>query len=195
MNECAPRPGDALIIVDLQNDFLPGGSLAVADGDATIAPVNHCAALFAERALAVFATRDWHPPDHCSFKARGGPWPPHCVADSRGAAFPDGLWLPEKATVISKATDSGRDAYSAFEGTDLAQRLRAKGVKRVFVAGLATDYCVYATVKDALALGFEAVVLTDAVRAVDVKPGDGERAIADLRARGARLAQLKDVTA
>jgi nicotinamidase/pyrazinamidase len=195
MNELAPRTGDALIIVDLQNDFLPGGSLAVAGGDALIAPLHRCAALFAERALAVFATRDWHPPDHCSFKAGGGPWPPHCVAGSSGAAFPDGLSLPDTATVISKATDSGRDAYSGFEGTDLAQRLRAKGVKRVFVAGLATDYCVFATVRDALAGGFETIVLTDAVRAVDLKPGDGERAIDDMRARGARLAQLKDLSA
>ncbi|OFZ87839.1 MAG: nicotinamidase [Betaproteobacteria bacterium RBG_16_66_20] len=195
MNEFAPRPGDALIIVDVQNDFLPGGSLAVPDGDAVIAPINGYAALFANNAHPVFATRDWHPGDHCSFKSRGGPWPSHCVAESRGAAFPAGLALPQAATVISKATDPERDAYSGFQATGLGRQLRARGVKRVFVAGLATDYCVLATVKDALAEGFEAVVLADAVRAVNVAPGDGERAIGEMRALGATLAQLKDVVA
>lgn len=195
MHEFAPRPGDALIIVDVQNDFLPGGSLAVPDGDAVIAPINGYAALFAKHAHPVFATRDWHPGDHCSFKSRGGPWPPHCVAQSRGAAFPAGLALPQAATVISKATDPERDAYSGFQATGLGRQLRAKGVKRVFVAGLATDYCVLATVKDALAEGFEAVVLADAVRAVNVAPGDGERAIGEMRALGAAVAQLKDVMA
>lgn len=195
MNELAPRPGDALIIVDVQNDFLPGGSLAVPDGDAVIAPINRYAALFAKSAHPVFATRDWHPRDHCSFKSRGGPWPPHCVADSRGAAFATGLALPETATVISKATDPDRDAYSGFQATGLERQLRAKGVKRVFVAGLATDYCVLATVKDALAHGFEAVVLADAVRAVNVTPGDGERAIGEMRALGATVAQHDDVAA
>lgn len=193
MNELAPRPGDALIIVDVQNDFLPGGSLAVADGDAVIAPLNRYAALFAKNTHPVFATRDWHPRDHCSFKARGGPWPLHCVAGSRGAEFAAGLAIPQTAAVISKATDPERDAYSGFEGTDLQRQLRAKGIKRVFVAGLATDYCVLATVKDALAQGFQAVALADAVRAVDVAPGDGERALREMRARGATLAQYGDV--
>jgi nicotinamidase/pyrazinamidase len=191
----APQVGDGLIIVDVQNDFLPDGSLAVPDGDAVIAPINGYAALFSKNAHPVFATRDWHPRDHCSFKSRGGPWPPHCVADSRGADFPAGLAMPETATVICKATDPDRDAYSGFEGTGLERELRAKGVKRVFVAGLATDYCVLATVKDALAQGFEAVVLIDAVRAVNVTPGDGERAIGEMRALGATVAQLKDVVA
>lgn len=195
MNELALRPGDALIVVDVQNDFLPGGSLAVPDGDAVIAPINRYAALFAQGARPVFATRDWHPGDHCSFQARGGPWPPHCVAGSRGAQSAAGLALPETATVISKATDPDRDAYSGFEGTGLEEQLRAKGVKRVFVAGLATDYCVLATVKDALAAGFEAVVLADAVRAVNVTPGDGERAIGEMRAFGAAVARSEDVAA
>jgi len=195
MNEFALRPGDALIVVDVQNDFLPGGSLAVPDGDAVIAPVNRYAALFAKNAHPVFATRDWHPGDHCSFKARGGPWPPHCVAGSRGAQFAAGLALPETATVISKATDRDRDAYSGFQETGLERQLRAKGVKRVFVAGLATDYCVLATVTDALAAGFGAVLLADAVRAVDVTPGDGERAIGKMRALGAAVARTEDFAA
>ena len=195
MNEFALRPGDALIVVDVQNDFLPGGSLAVPDGDAVIAPVNRCAALFAQSAHPVFATRDWHPGDHCSFSARGGPWPPHCVAGSHGAQFAAGLALPDAATVISKAIDSDRDAYSGFQETGLERQLRAKGVKRVFVAGLATDYCVLATVKDALAAGFAAVLLADAVRAVDVAPGDGERAIGEMRALGAAVARIEDLAA
>lgn len=195
MNERALRPGDALIVVDVQNDFLPGGSLAVPDGDAVIAPINRYAALFAQRASPVFATRDWHPGDHCSFKSRGGPWPPHCVAGSRGAQFAAGLALPDTVVVVSKATDPDRDAYSGFEGIGLAEQLQAKEVKRVFVAGLATDYCVLATVKDALAAGFEAVVLVDAVRAVNVTPGDGERAIGEMRALGAAVARSEDVVA
>ena len=195
MNELALRPGDALIVVDVQNDFLPGGSLAVPDGDAVIAPANRCAALFAQRASPVFATRDWHPGDHCSFQARGGPWPPHCVAGSRGAQFAAGLALPDTVVVVSKATDPDRDAYSGFQETGLERQLRAKGVKRVFVAGLATDYCVLATVKDALAAGFEAVVLVDAVRAVNVTPGDGERAFGEMRALGAAVARSEDVAA
>lgn len=195
MDELAPRSGDALIVVDLQNDFLPGGSLAVPGGDAVIAPINRYAKLFSERALPVFATRDWHPPDHCSFKARGGPWPPHCVAGTRGAEFAASLAVPETAQVVSKATESGRDAYSGFQATTLERQLRAKGVKRVFVAGLATDYCVLATTRDALAAGFEAVVLTDAVRAVNAAPGDGERALGEMRALGARMAQMREVGA
>ncbi|HUN69518.1 MAG TPA: nicotinamidase [Burkholderiales bacterium] len=195
MDELAPRSGDALIVVDLQNDFLPGGSLAVPGGDAVIAPINRYAKLFSERALPVFATRDWHPPDHCSFKARGGPWPPHCVAGTRGAEFAASLAVPETAQVVSKATESGRDAYSGFQATTLERQLRAKGVKRVFVAGLATDYCVLATTRDALAAGFEAVVLTDAVRAVNAAPGDGEHALGEMRALGARMAQMREVGA
>ncbi len=195
MNELALRPGDALIVVDVQNDFLPGGSLAVPDGGAVIAPVNRYAALFAKNAYPVFATRDWHPGNHCSFTARNGPWPPHCVAGSQGAQFAAGLALPGTATVISKATDPDRDAYSGFQETGLERQLRAKGVKRVFVAGLATDYCVLATVKDALAAGFAAVLLAEAVRAVDVAPGDGERAIGVMRALGAAVARTEDLAA
>jgi len=195
MTEFAPRLGDALIIVDVQNDFLPGGNLAVRDGDAVIAPINRCAALFAAGGHPVFATRDWHPKDHCSFTTRGGSWPPHCVAHSRGAEFPAVLGMPESATVISKASGADSDAYSGFDGTGLAQLLRARQVRRVFVAGLATDYCVLATVKDALAQGFEAVVIADAVRAVNAAPDDGERALGEMRALGAKLAALKDVAA
>lgn len=182
-----PGPGDALIVVDVQNDFLPGGALAVPEGDAVIGPLNRYMEEFARRGLPVFATRDWHPRDHCSFAAQGGPWPPHCVAETEGAAFAPDLRLPASAEIVSKALDAGADAYSGFQGTALAARLRELGVRRVFVGGLATDYCVRATVLDALAAGFEAVVLADAVRAVEVRAGDGARALEEVAARGARV--------
>lgn len=181
-----PVPGDALILVDVQNDFLPGGRLAVPDGDAVIPPLNAWIRRFRARGLPVFATRDWHPPDHCSFREQGGPWPPHCVAGTPGADFAPGLELPPEVVVISKATTPEKDAYSGFEGTDLAERLRERSVRRVFVGGLATDYCVLNTVLDALKAGFEAWVIKDAVRAVDVQPGDGERALERMRQAGAR---------
>lgn len=182
-----PRAGDALLIVDVQNDFLPGGALPVPHGDEVIPALNRWIARFRERSLPVVATRDWHPPDHCSFQPQGGPWPVHCVAGTEGAAFASGLRLPEGALIISKATDSDREAYSGFQGTDLAARLRTLGVRRLFVGGLATDYCVLATVRDALDEGFDVVVLREAVRAVDLHPGDGDRALEDMERLGARL--------
>lgn len=182
-----PGRGDALLLVDVQNDFLPGGSLAVPGGDAVIGPLNHCIAQFTRAGLPVFATRDWHPPQHCSFREQGGPWPPHCIAGTPGAAFAADLHLPPDAVVVAKATTAEQDAYSGFEGTELAARLREVDVRRLFVGGLATDYCVLNTVRDALAEGFAVMLLRDAIRAVDVQPGDGERAIAEMRSLGARL--------
>jgi nicotinamidase/pyrazinamidase len=183
-----PAPGrDALIVVDVQRDFLPGGALGVPDGDAVLAPLNAWSEAFARVGAAVYATRDWHPPDHCSFRAQGGPWPPHCVAGTPGAEPAAVLRLPPGAGVISKAERRDRDAYSGFDGTDLADRLRVAGITRLWVGGLATDYCVRATVLDARRLGFEVVVLGDAVRAVDVKPGDGARALIEMQAAGATL--------
>jgi nicotinamidase/pyrazinamidase len=183
----SPRAGDALIIVDLQRDFLPGGALAVAQGDRVLTAINDYLALFVARRVPVFATRDWHPPDHCSFVARGGLWPPHCIAGSAGAAFGDGLDLPAQAVIVSKATTAERDAYSGFEGTDLQARLQQAHVSRLFVGGLATDYCVLRTVLDARSLGYTVVLLRDAIAAVDVRSGDGERAIDQMRAAGATL--------
>lgn len=194
-NPLAPGPGDALIVVDVQNDFLPGGALGVPHGDDVVPVLNEYLRRFAQRRLPVYATRDWHPPDHCSFLAAGGPWPPHCIAGSAGAAFAPGLALPPDAVVVSKATAREPDAYSGFGGTDLAERLRAAGVGRVFVGGLATDYCVLNTVKDALAAGFAAVLLLDAVRAVDVSPGDGVAAIAEMRELGAAAVRLEEIPA
>jgi nicotinamidase/pyrazinamidase len=191
--DLSPRPGDALVVVDLQRDFLPGGALAVPGGDRVIEPINRCVDAFAQRGLPVFATRDWHPPDHCSFAAAGGPWPPHCVAGSAGAAFAPGLQLPPGTQIVSKATTVARDAYSAFADTTLAERLHELGVRRLFVGGLATDYCVRQTVLDARALGFDVVVVGDAIAAVDVQPGDGARALAAMRDAGALAAASAEV--
>lgn len=180
-----PQAGDALLIVDVQNDFLPGGALAVEQGDAVIPALNRYIDAFVTRGLPVVATRDWHPEAHCSFREQGGPWPPHCRANTEGAEFARQLGLPADATVISKATTPDQDAYSGFQGTDLDQRLQAAGVRRLYVGGLATDYCVLNTVRDARRLGYEVMLLADAIRPVDVQPGDGQRAEADMLDLGA----------
>jgi nicotinamidase/pyrazinamidase len=185
--------GDALIVVDVQNDFVPGGSLEVPHGDAVIAPLNQYMARFAAAGLPVFATRDWHPADHCSFRAQGGPWPPHCVAGTPGAAFASALQWPSAVRIISKGAAREPDAYSAFARTELAAELRAAGVRRVFVGGLATDYCVVNTALDALGEGFATILLEDAIRAVDVQPGDGAAAIARMMDAGAHSTCLEEV--
>jgi nicotinamidase/pyrazinamidase len=190
-----PGPGDALLVVDVQHDFLPGGALGIAHGDAVVGPANCAIASFVARALPVLASRDWHPPGHCSFREQGGPWPVHCVAGSHGAAFDPALRLPAGALVVSKATAPDQEAYSAFAGTGLDERLRALGVRRLFLAGLATDYCVLYTTHDALALGYRVVVLRDAVAAVDASPGDGERALEAMHAAGAELAEAAALAA
>ena len=182
-----PGPGDALLVVDVQNDFMPGGALGVLRGDEILPPVNSLIDRWHEAGLPVLLSRDWHPPDHCSFADRGGPWPVHCVAGSPGAEFSPALHVLEPVTVVSKATRRDEEAYSAFHGTGLAQRLRSASIDRIFIAGLATDYCVGATTRDALGDGFEVAVLTDAVRAVDVRPGDGERALGEMAAAGAAM--------
>lgn len=183
------QQGDALVIVDMQNDFVTG-SLAVPDGAEVVEPLNRMIDRFVERRLPVVATRDWHPASHCSFKAQGGPWPPHCVADTAGAEYVPGLRLPADVTHVLKATTPEADAYSGFQGTDLASDLHARGVRRLIVGGLATDYCVMNTVRDGIDLGFEVLVLTDAVRAVDVRPGDGAKAEAEMQHHGAGLTSV-----
>jgi len=179
-----PHIGDALLIVDVQNDFLPGGSLAVPRGDEVVPVLNRYLQLFA--ALPVYATRDWHPEHHCSFRAQGGPWPPHCIAETHGAQFAAALQLPPDAVVISKATTVEMDAYSGFQGTDLDARLRAANIRRLYIGGLATDYCVLNTVSDALRLGYLVLLLGDAIRAVEMQTGDGQRAIDQMLGLGAQ---------
>jgi nicotinamidase/pyrazinamidase len=182
---------DALIIVDVQNDFLPGGALGVPGGDAVIEPLNRCIRGFENLGLPVFATRDWHPRQHCSFQSKGGLWPEHCVAGTPGAQFAAGLSLSPKARIISKATTPQVEAYSGFQGTDLAAQLASMGCARVLVGGLATDYCVRATALDARSAGLEVVVLEDAVRAGDVRAGDGARALEDMRQHGVQLLSVE----
>jgi nicotinamidase/pyrazinamidase len=179
------QDGDALIIVDVQNDFLPGGKLAVSHGDEVVPMLNHYIDIFLTKGLPIIATRDWHPVNHCSFHAQGGPWPPHCIANSTGAEFAAGLRLPAEFITISKAAAPDKDAYSGFEGTELEAVLRSHGVRRVFVGGLATDYCVLNTVNDALDNRYQVYVLKDAVRAVNVHPGDDLKAEEEMIAKGA----------
>lgn len=186
---------DALIAVDVQRDFLPGGSLAVPEGDAVVPVLNEYIRRFVRADLPVIATRDWHPPDHCSFAAQGGPWPPHCVRETRGAEFAPDLALPKDVVIVSKATQTGADAYSAFDGTGLAVLLRAQGVARLLVGGLATDYCVLATVRDGLDAGFAVALLRDAVRAVGIEPGDEAKALEQMREAGAALIDLAAIDA
>ena len=180
-------PGDALLIVDVQNDFLSGGRLAVPEGDAVIPILNRYLDSFSKQCLPIFATRDWHPANHCSFKKQGGPWPEHCVAQTFGAEFPATLNLPESIQVISKATHPDQDAYSGFQNTDLDSRLKSQGVRRLFIGGLATDYCVLNTVKDALKFGYTVFLLQDAVRAVNLSPDDGEKALQEMMDLDCRL--------
>lgn len=179
------QAGDALVIADIQNDFLPGGALGVRGGDEIVPIVERYLALFERQGLPIFLTRDWHPPDHCSFRDQGGPWPVHCVAGTAGALPPASFRTPDSAVLIYKAIDRGSEAYSAFQDTPLHRHLRALGVRRVFIGGLATDYCVLNSVKDARALGYDVFLLTDAIRAVNVRPDDGQQAEAEMVRLGA----------
>ena len=185
--------GDALIIVDVQNDFLPGGALSVSGGEEVIPILNRYIARFIEQHLPVVATRDWHPANHCSFKSFGGQWPVHCVADTHGAAFSSLLDLPKSAIIVSKDVTQNQSTYSGFQETDLAERLRALNVDRLFIGGIATDYCVFHTVIDARSAGFQVRLLLDAVRAVDVAPDDGDQAIRSMIMRGAVPMDVDDI--
>jgi nicotinamidase/pyrazinamidase len=180
----------ALVIVDFQNDFTPpDGALAVPDGDAIAGRLNELARS-GEFDLVV-ATRDWHPPDHGSFAARGGPWPAHCVADTPGSQLHPALDASVVDVIVDKGQDPGTEGYSGFEGTRLAELLREHGIDEVTVVGLATDYCVKNTALDALRAGFEVTVDTGAVRGVDVSHGDSERALDELREAGAALVDAR----
>jgi len=194
-NDLQPQPGDALLIEDVQNDFLHGGSLAVPRGEEVVPVLNRYLQIFTTQNLPVYAARDWHPERHCSFRAQGGIWPPHCVAGTRGAEFAAALRLPPSAVIVSKATTAEQEAYSSFQGTDLDQQLRAANIRRLFIGGLATDYCVLNTVRDALRLGYEVLLLIDAIRAVDVRPGDGQRAEEEMISLGAQRITVEDIAA
>ncbi len=186
-----PLETDALVVVDVQNDFCTGGALAVPRGETVVGPINRLVDKFRHVAFS----RDWHPSDHCSFgfppEYRDGSWPIHCVQDTPGAEFHGDLRVPLDAVFIEKGDDPGVEAYSAFEGTRLADELRRRGVTRVYVAGLALDYCVRATALDAARLGFSAAVLRDAVRAVD--PNRSDTVFAELEAAGVSLPSTEDL--
>lgn len=186
---------DALIVVDVQNDFCPGGALAVPEGDEVVPVLNAYLARAAAAGIPIFASRDWHPPRTAHFTAFGGPWPEHCVQGTPGAAFHSDLQLPAGAQIVTKGNSEQDAGYSAFDGAlpdgrDLATALHAAGVTRVFVGGLATDYCVRATVLGAHDAGFAAVWLRDASRPVEVQPGDGDRAALEMLAAGAMAGTL-----
>ncbi len=174
---------EALIVVDMQRDFMPGGALPVPEGDKIIPRCNEYINKFREKGALIVATRDWHPENHVSFKERGGPWPKHCVQNTPGAEFV--VELPADTVIISKATEPDREAYSGFEGTELAEILRRKGVKRVYICGVATEYCVKATALDAIKHGFEVYLLKDAIKGI--KPEDEEKVLKELEERGARI--------
>jgi nicotinamidase/pyrazinamidase len=173
---------EALLIIDFQNDFTPGGALAVREGDAIAARINELAA--DPRFDLVVATRDWHPANHGSFAEQGGPWPVHCVQDTEGAQLNPSLEAERIDVIVDKGQDPGTEGYSGFEATNLGELLRERGIDRVTVVGLATDYCVKNTALDALREGFEVEVDSSAVRGVEVQPGDSERALEDVRAAG-----------
>jgi nicotinamidase/pyrazinamidase len=184
----------ALILVDIQNDFCPGGALAVAGGDEIIEAVNRLMPKF----RLVISTQDWHPANHVSFKEQGGPWPPHCVQNTRGAELHPALRTDRIAHYFRKASSPEKDAYSEFEGVDesgrtLDELLKSSGVKQVYVVGLATDYCVRATALDALALGYKVFVVKDATRAVNVNDDDGAKALDEMKGRGARLVASDEI--
>lgn len=176
----------ALIVVDVQNDFCPGGTLAVPHGDEVIAPLNKLIDEFLKRGDPVYKSRDWHPPSTKHFTAYGGTWPVHCVQNTEGAQFHPALRDDARIKVISKGQDD-TDGYSAFDETDLDAQLENDGVEEVVVGGLATDYCVKNTVLDAIRQGYKVKAVEDAMRPVELRPGDGERAIEEMRAAGAKI--------
>jgi nicotinamidase/pyrazinamidase len=180
------REGRALIVVDVQNDFCPGGALAVERGDEVVAPLNRLIREFLERGDPVYKSRDWHPARTKHFADYGGTWPVHCVQGTAGAEFHEDLLDDPRVGVVSKG-QGDEDSYSAFDGTTLAEDLRRRGVREVWVGGLATDYCVKNTVLDALREGFSVRALSDAMRAVNLRPGDGERALEEMREAGAEV--------
>ena len=189
----------ALLVVDVQNDFCPGGALPVPEGDKVVPPLNQCLALFHRNHWPIFASRDWHPPVTKHFKNYGGPWSVHCVQNTKGAEFHPALQLPEETIVLSKGMDPDAHGYSAFEGESKDKKsfqkiLKESGVEELWVGGLATDYCVKSSVLDACRLGFKVKLLTDAVRGVNLKPEDSTSAVAEMIKKGAVQAALKELS-
>ncbi|MHB0869615.1 MAG: bifunctional nicotinamidase/pyrazinamidase [Chloroflexota bacterium] len=188
----------ALTVVDLQNDFMPGGALAVPEGDHVVPIANRYVEMFKVEGLPIYATRDWHPPVTKHFRQYGGTWPSHCVQGTPGAEFHPELRLPTDTIVVSKGMDPEQDSYSAFDafeadGTPMAESLRRRGVERLYIGGLATDYCVRWSVLSAMRLGFKITVLLDASLGVNLSPHDSERAIAEVVREGAEVTTIERV--
>ncbi len=191
-------PKKALVAVDVQNDFCPGGALGVRQGDKIVPAINKYIKLFSKRRLPIFATVDWHPKKTTHFKEFGGVWPLHCIKNTKGAEFHPKLKLPKEAILVYKGMDPEKDSYSAFQAEDqngmrLPSLLKILGIKEIYIAGLATDYCVRFTTADAIKSGFKVKVLVDAIKGVNLKPGDSEEAIKEMVKNGAKKITLKDV--
>ncbi|MBI5327178.1 MAG: nicotinamidase [Deltaproteobacteria bacterium] len=188
----------ALVIIDVQNDFCPGGALPVPEGDKVVPVLNKYIKMFQKAGLVIYASRDWHPEKTQHFKQFGGLWPPHCIQGTKGAEFHPGLKLPLHTVIVTKGENPNEDSYSGFQARNYEKKpftdsLREKGIKHVYVGGLATDYCVRATVLDALKQGFNVTVLIDAIKGVDIKPGDSAEAIKEMEGAGANKAVLADL--
>lgn len=188
-----PDKNSALILIHVQNDFCPGGALPVPEGDTIIPLINRYIGLFQSKGLPVVATRDWHPPNHCSFKEQGGMWPVHCVQGSRGAQFRADLHIPNGSLIISGATNPKKEAYSAFDGTSLNDHLEDMSAQTLYVVGLATDYCVKQTVLNGCKLGYHVVVMEDAVRGVNLRPDDSQKALKEMSEAGALTGTASDL--
>jgi len=182
-----PLPKAALIVIDVQRDFCPGGALAVEKGDSVVPPLNRTITAFRRSRLPVVFTRDWHPRNHCSFKEEGGVWPRHCVARTPGAKFHPDLRVPWGSIIVSKATKPTVEAYSGFQGTGLEKRLKLLRVNEIFLGGIATDYCVKQTALDGIGAGFRVEVMTDCVKGVNLRRGDSFNALRLLSSRGVAL--------
>lgn len=167
--------GDALIIVDVQNDFCPGGALPIESGDEVVPVLNHWIDAAEQKNVPVYASRDWHPAGHISFEESGGPWPPHCIQDTSGAAFHPDLELPESVIKVTKGVRFDQDQNSAFDQTGLAAQLKEDDIRRLWIGGLAQDVCVLATVLDACKEGFDTHVIMDATRPVTPEGGIDSR--------------------
>ena len=188
----------ALLIIDLQNDFCPGGALAVPEGDKIVSNLNQYIEIFSKNKLAIFASRDWHPKQTSHFKDQGGLWPPHCVQNTKGAFFHPELKLPKETIVLSKGMDPKTDSYSAFQAQDSNGKqfediLKASGIEELYIGGLATDYCVKSSVLDSLNKGFKVKLMVDAIKGVNIKPDDSKDAIEEMVNNGAVKITLKDM--
>ena len=193
------KPKKALLIVDVQNDFCPGGALGVPEGDKIVSVINKYIRTFTKKKLPIFATADWHPVRTKHFKDFGGVWPVHCIQNSRGAAFHPDLKLPKDAILLYKGMDPEEDCYSSFSAQDLSGQplsklLKRMAIKEIYISGLATDYCVKFTAIDALKHGFKVKILMDAIKGVDLKPNDSREAIKKITKMGAKKVKLADLT-